>query len=114
MFDKINDQVKDALKPITELATLNVTTLQTIAEKQNALFSSLLSSGVSYAETASQQKDVMSLAEAHKAYVDSFQESVKASATEAYNLVTGAQQKASEILKDVSEEMTSKFSAVAK
>ena len=114
MFDKINDQFKDALKPISEIATLNMTTLQSLAEKQNALFTTLLSSGVSFAETASQQKDVMSLAEAQKAYFESLQETVNASAKETYTLVTGAQQQAGVMLKDLSEELTSKFTAATK
>ena len=114
MFDKMNDQFKETLKPITELATLNMTTLQTLAEKQNALFTTLLSSGVSFAETASQQKDATSLAEAQKAYFESLQETVNASAKETYTLVSGAQEKAGVMLKDISEEMTSKLSAVGK
>ena len=114
MFDKINDQFKDTLKPITELATLNMTTLQTLAEKQNSLFTTLLSSGVSFAETAFQQKDAVSHAEAQKSYFESIQETVNASAKETYTLVSGAQQKAGEMLKGISEEFTSKLSAVAK
>ncbi len=114
MLDKMNEQLKDSMKPVTELATLNLNTLQELAEKQNALFSTLLSGGVSFAETASQQKDVMSLAEAQKAYLESLQETVTAAAKETYTLVSGAQAKAGEMIKASSEELSAKMTAAAK
>ncbi|WP_395339974.1 phasin family protein [Ningiella sp. W23] len=114
MLEQINEQLKESLKPVTELATLNMNTLQELAEKQNALFTTLLSSGVSFAETAAQQKDVMSLAEAQKAYLETLQQTITESAKETYTLVSGAQQKAGAMLKDISEEVTSKVTAAAK
>ncbi len=114
MFEQMNEQLKDSMKPVTELATLNMNTLQELAEKQNALFSTLLSNGVSFAETAGQQKDVMSLAEAQKAYLESLQETITESAKETYTLVSGAQQKAGAMIKELSEEVSSKLTAVAK
>ena len=114
MFDKINEQLKESMKPVTELATLNMSTLQELAEKQNALFTTLLTNGVSFAETAGQQKDVMSLAEAQKAYLEGLQETITESAKETYTLVSGAQQKAGAMLKDISEEVSSKMTAAAK
>ncbi|MBT1451639.1 phasin family protein [Glaciecola sp. XM2] len=114
MLEQFNEQFKASLKPVTELATLNMSTLQELAEKQNALFTTLLSSGVSFAETAGQQKDVMSLAEAQKAYLETLQETITESAKETYTLVSGAQQKAGAMLKDISEEVTTKMTAGAK
>ncbi|WP_371193558.1 phasin family protein [Glaciecola sp. SC05] len=114
MIDKMNEQFKDSLKPVTELATLNMSVLQELAEKQNALFTTLLSSGVSFAETAGQQKDVMSLAEAQKAYLETLQTTITESAKETYTLVSGAQEKAGAMIKGLSEEMTSKMTAATK
>jgi len=114
MLDKMNEQLKESMKPVTELATLNMSTLQELAEKQNALFSTLLSNGVTFAETAGQQKDVMSLAEAQKAYLETLQETITESAKETYSLVSGAQQKAGAMFKDLSEEVTAKMATVAK
>jgi hypothetical protein len=105
MLDQVNEQLKESMKPVTELATLNMSILQALAEKQNALFSTLLSGGVSFAETVSQQKDVTSLAEAQKAVTES--------AKETYTLVSGAQAKAGEMLKGLSEDMTAKMTAAA-
>lgn len=114
MLDKINEQLKESMKPVTELATLNMSTLQALAEKQNALFSTLMSSGVAFAETAGQQKDVASLAEAQKAYLEGLQQTVTEAAKETYTLVSGAQTKAGEMIKGLSEEMTAKMTEAAK
>ena len=114
MLEQMNEQLKESLKPVTELATLNMSTLQALAEKQNALFTTLLSSGVSFAETAGQQKDVMSLAEAQKAYLETLQETITESAKETYTLVSGAQQQAGAMIKEASEEISSKMTAAAK
>ncbi|MFQ3218601.1 MAG: phasin family protein [Paraglaciecola sp.] len=114
MLDQINEQLKESMKPVSELATLNMSTLQALAEKQNALFTTLLSSGVAFAETVSQQKDVTSLAEAQKTYLEGLQQTVTESAKETYTLVSGAQAKAGEMFKGISEEMTAKMAAAAK
>jgi hypothetical protein len=113
MLDQVNEQLKESMKPVTELATLNMSILQALAEKQNALFSTLLSGGVSFAETVSKQKDVASLAEAQKAYLEGLQATVTESAKETYTLVSGAQTKAGEMIKGLSESMTAKMSAAA-
>jgi hypothetical protein len=113
MLDKVNEQLTESMKPVTELATLNMSILQALAEKQNALFSTLLSGGVSFAETVSKQKDVTSLAEAQKAYLEGLQATVTESAKETYTLVSGAQTKAGEMIKGFSESMTAKISAAA-
>ncbi len=113
MLDKVNEQLTESMKPVTELATLNMSILQELAEKQNALFSTLLSGGVSFAETVSKQKDVTSLAEAQKAYLEGLQATVTESAKETYTLVSGDQTKAGEMIKGFSESMTAKMSAAA-
>lgn len=113
MLEQMNEQLKDTMKPVTELATLNMATLQALAEKQNALFSALLSGGVAFAENASQQKDVTSLAEAQKEYLASLQETVTQAAKDTYTLVSGAQTEAGEMMKGISEEMSAKMSAAA-
>lgn len=109
MLEQLNEQFKTSMKPFSELATLNMSTLQEVAEKQNALFSTLLNEGVSFAEKVGQQKDVMSVAEAQKAYFESLQETITESAKETYTVVSSAQQKAGELMKGMSDEVTAKF-----
>lgn len=114
MLDKMNEQFKDSMKPVTELATLNMTTFQTLVEKQSALFSALLSGSVSFAETASQQKDAASYAEAQNKYLTSVQETVTAAAKEAYTLVSGSQAKVGEVVKTIGEGFTANLSVAGK
>lgn len=111
MFEQINEQLKNSFKPVTEIAALNMSTLQDLAEKQSSLYSTLLADGMSFFETAGQQKDVMSLAEAQKAYAEQLQGSVTDAAKEAYTVLTGAQQKATEMVKGMSEEYATAFTA---
>ena len=114
MFEQMNEQMKSAMKPMTDLATLNMSTMQDLAEKQNALYSSLLSENMSYFEKASQQKDLSGLAEMNKAYVETIQETVTDAAKSSYAVISDAQQKAGEMFKDLSDEMTAKFQSAAK
>lgn len=53
----------------------------------------------------------MSLAEAQKAYLESMQEKMTESAKSSYTLITETQQKAGEMMKGMSEEFTTKFTA---
>lgn len=111
MIEQMTEKFQTAMKPVTDLAALNMSTMQELAEKQNSLFSTLLSDGMSFVETASQQKDLMSLAEAQKAYLEGVQEKMTESAKSSYSLITSAQTKAGEMLKGMSEEFTAKFAA---
>lgn len=114
MIEKFNEQLQTAMKPVTDIASLNMSTMQDLAEKQNALYSSLLTEGMSYVEKAAQQKDLMALAEAQKAYFETVQETVTDSAKSSYAVVSEAQQKAGELLKSMSEEFTAKFMSATK
>ena len=68
---------------------------------------------MSFVETASKQKDVMSLAETQKAYIEGLQETVTEAAKESYEVITSAQKKATELVKEASEEMGTKFATAA-
>ncbi|MDC8832086.1 phasin family protein [Alteromonas gilva] len=111
MLEQMTEKFQTAMKPVTELATLNMNTMQELAEKQNSLFSSLMSDGMSFVESASQQKDLMSLAEMQKSYFEGVQEKMTESAKSSYTLISETQQKAGDMLKGMSEEMTAKFTA---
>ena len=108
MFEQMNEQFKTAMKPMTDLATLNMSTMQELAEKQNTLYSSLLSEGMAYFEKASQRKDVMALAETQKAYMETLQETVSETAKSSYAILTDAGQKATVMFKDMTVDFTPK------
>lgn len=109
MFDKMNSQLEASLKPVNELAALNMATIQDLASKQTALFQTLMNSSTSFAQTATQHKDVASLGEAQKAYFEALQATFTNSAKDVYDVVTGAQEKATAVIKTVSEESAAKF-----
>lgn len=111
MFEQVNEQLKNSFKPFTEIAALNMSTLQDLTEKQSSLYSTLLADGMSFFEKAGQQKDVMSLAETQKAYLEQVQASVTDAAKEAYTVVTSAQQKTGEMVKGMSEGYATAFTA---
>ena len=106
MIEQFNEQFKNAMKPMTDLATLNMSTMQELAEKQNALYSSLLSEGMSYFEKASQQKDLMALAETQKTYMESVQSTMSEAAKSNYSILSDAQQKAGELMKGFTSDVT--------
>ncbi|AXR05158.1 phasin family protein [Salinimonas sediminis] len=111
MFEQLNEQMKNAMKPMTDLAALNMNTMQSLAEKQSELYSSLLTDGMSYMEQLSQQKDMMAMAETQKAYMESVQEKMTETAKTSYSIVSEAQQKAGEMVKGMSEDMGTKFTS---
>ncbi|MDM7862284.1 phasin family protein [Alteromonas sp. ASW11-36] len=109
MFEQMNEQLKSSLKPVSDLAALNMSTLQTLTEKQSALYSSLMSDGMAFVEKATQQKDLTSLAETQKAYAEQLQETLTDAAKDTYGLLTATQQKAGEMVKGMSEEFAASF-----
>ena len=109
MVDKIQDQLKDSMQPFAKMAEVNMTTLKDVVEKQNATFTKLLQDSTSFAEKAGQQKDITSFVEIQKAYLESMQETLTESAKQTHTLVTEAQQKVGEVLKEMGDDVTSKF-----
>lgn len=114
MFEQMNEQFKAAMKPMNDLATLNLTTVQQLAEKQNALYSSLMSEGMTYFEKLSNQKDVMAVAETQKAYFEAVQEKMAETAKSSYSIMSEAQQKAGEMFKSMSDDVSAKVASAAK
>lgn len=110
MFEQMNEQLKSSMKPLTEIAALNMSTLQDLTEKQSALFSTLMSDGVSFFEKATQQKDLSSLTEAQKAYAEQLQGTLTDAAKDTYGVLTETQQKTAELVKTYSQDYASAFS----
>ncbi|QJR80604.1 phasin family protein [Alteromonas pelagimontana] len=113
MFEQMNEQMKNAMKPMTDLAALNVNTMQTLVEKQSSMYSSLMSEGMSYFEKISQQRDVTALAQANKAYMESVQETMSDTAKSSYTILNEAQQKAGEMLKGMGQDFAAKTQSAA-
>ncbi len=101
MYDQITEQLQKTLKPVTDITNINVKTLETLAEKQTALFQTLLSTSTEFTKSATAQTDVNSAVEAQKAYAQNLQETILAAAQDAYGVISEAQEKSGEILQTV-------------
>lgn len=99
MLDTITKQFQDSFKPVSEMAAINAKALETLTQKQSALFSDMLSAGVSYTEGFSSYKDLTDVAESQKAYVEAVQGKVVEAAKEAYAVITETQEQCGEIMK---------------
>jgi phasin family protein len=114
MFEQMNEQFKTAMKPMSDLASLNLSTMQSLAEKQTELYSTMMSESMNYFEQLSGKKDVMAVAETQKAYVESMQEKMADTAKSSYSIMSEAQEKAGEMVKGMSDSMTSSFANATK
>lgn len=114
MMEKINEQMQTAMKPWTEMNSLGLSTMQAIAEKQSALYTSMMNDSIAVVEKYSQQKDLMGIIEVQKEYLDGLQKTVTESVNAYYSTITEAQQKMGEILKEVGAEYTAKMQNIAK
>ena len=99
MFDNIVEQFQNAMKPASELMTLNAKAMEKLAQQQTALFSSAVNDSVSYAKELSTQKDLAGIYNSQKTFMESAQESVVSASKEAYAVVAEAQEKAGDLLK---------------
>ena len=114
MIEQMNEQLQASMKPVTELATLNMKTLQELATKQNSLFTTLVSDGVEFVQNASSQKDLMALADMQKGYFEELQSKLTTAAQDSYALISESGKSASSIVKGMGEEFSEKFTSMAK
>lgn len=101
MLDKINEQIQQSIKPVTEIASINVKALETLAEKQGEFFKYIMESSQSFATGATPGGDMNAMVDAQKAYAEELQKRIVAAAEDAYSVISTAQAKSGEILKSV-------------
>ena len=97
MFDKMTEQFQNAFKPVNELVAVNAAALEKLANQQTALFTGVLSEGVSCAEGMSSQQDITAVVEAQKSFAESVQEKVACAAKDAYVVMAETQEKVGEL-----------------
>lgn len=112
MFDKIVEQAQSASKPFGEFMSLNAETMEKLAEKQTALFTTMMNDGIEYAKEMAAQKDLAGFYETQKSYAEGLQEKVVSNAKETYELMTDTSEKMSELFSGAFSEIK-KFEAVA-
>ena len=99
MYEKFFEQAQTAIKPFSELLTLNAKVVEEVAEKQKAFFSDLVNDGVTFAKTLSSQKDYSGVYQTQKTYWEGLQSKWVAASTEAYQIFTATQEKAGNVIK---------------
>jgi phasin family protein len=114
MFDKMNEQLQNSMKPVTDLANLNAKALEQLATQQSTLFSTLMSGGMAFAQNSAEQKDVNTLMEAQKSYAQDVQETVLKAAKESYAVISETQEKSGELLKKAMEDAQASVAQAAK
>ncbi len=113
MYDKVNEQFQKSLQPVTELVSINAKVLETLAQQQNSLFSSLLNQSVEFTSEVAEKKDLEGLVEAQKGYAEALQDKMTTAAKEAYDVITGAQEKAGDVMKSAIEDAQAAVTAAA-
>ncbi len=114
MFDKMNEQLQNSMKPVTDLANLNAKAFEQLATQQSTLFSTLMSGGMAFAQSSAEQKDVNTLMEAQKSYAQDVQETVLKAAKESYAVISETQEKSGELLKKAMEDAQATVAQAAK
>lgn len=114
MYDQITEQLQKSLKPVTDLTNINVKTLETLAEKQQDLFKTLLDTSTAYTQNAASNSDVGAAIEAQKAYAQTLQDTIISAAQDAYGVIASAQEESSKILQNVVTEVQAQAAAATK
>lgn len=99
MYEKFFEQAQTAMKPFSELMTLNAKILEEAGEKQKAFMSDMMSDGMAFAKELSSQKDYSGVYQTQKAYLEGMQEKWIAASTDAYEMFTSSQEKVGEVIK---------------
>jgi phasin family protein len=99
MYDKILEQAQSAIKPFSELLTMNAKIMEDVAQKQTAYLKDLVSDSMAFAKEISSQKDYSGIYQTQKAFMENMQEKWIAVSTDAYETFTTNQEKMGELLK---------------
>jgi phasin family protein len=99
MYDKLFEQTQTAIKPLSEILTLNAKILEDAAQKQSIYFKDFVSDTVAFAKELSSQKDYSGIYQTQKAFLENLQEKWIAASTDAYESFSANQEKIGELFK---------------
>lgn len=99
MLDKFFEQAQSAMKPMNDLAALNTKVMEEAFEKQKAFVTDMVNDGMAYAKELSSQKDFSGVYQTQKSYLEGVQEKLMSASTDAYEMFTSTQEKASSMIK---------------
>ena len=101
MFDTA--KMEEAMKPVTNMIELNKKTLETLAEKQTALVTSLFDGSVAQAKELSATTDLSSAMASQKTYLEGVQKQLVEAAQDTQAVLVGARDEAAEAVKTAVE-----------
>lgn len=99
MFEKVVESFQNAMKPASELMTLNAKALEQLVQQQAAFFTGSVNSSVAFTKELMGQKDVSGIYKTQKEYLGGVKDSVVSASKEAYSVMADTQEKAGELLK---------------
>lgn len=124
MLKKVIESVQNAMKPASELMTLNAKAMEQLVQQQAALVTGTMNESVAFTKEMMAQKDVSGVFKTQKEYLSTVKDSVVAASKEAYSVMSDTQSKAGDLLKgavaaeveavkSVASKITAKKSAAA-
>jgi phasin family protein len=99
MFEKVVESFQNAMKPASELMTLNAKALEQLVQQQAALITGTVNGSVAFTKELLGQKDVSGIYKTQKEYLSGVKDSVVGASKEAYSVLADTQEKAGELLK---------------
>lgn len=99
MFEQLNSQLKDSMKPLNEIAAMHMNTFQQLAQAQSSLLNSVINSNITFTQELLSQKDINGIVELHKNYASDMQETLATAIRDTYELLAADQEKTTELFK---------------
>lgn len=101
MFNNVMEQFQTASKPFADLFTLSAETTGQMLRKQGEFVSEVFADSCEFTKEVLSQRDVSSVAELQKQYLESMQEKATANGQFVYNELTEVQEKSAELMKEM-------------
>ena len=101
MLNDVFEQFQTASKPFTDLLALSTETSGQLLRKQGEFVSELFTESFEFSKDVMAQKDIGSIAELQRKYLESMQERATANGQQVYSDLTEAQEKTMELVKEV-------------
>jgi|GEM_PF-1322199 len=98
MFNQYAEQFQGYLTPFNQLLASNVRVLEKLAQVQTELFVGVLDDGVDYLQGLSGKRDLATIAEAQRQYMQNLQGRLTEAARETYSVFALNSEQTSEVL----------------
>jgi phasin family protein len=101
MFSDVIEQFQTASQPFSEFLTFSTETAGQLFRKQGEFVSDVLTDSFDFTKEVLAQKDISSVAELQKRYLETMQAKAMANGKEVYQELTEVQEKTTEFMKDL-------------